>query len=227
MNLNDLNNMMFSSYKSLGEQMRRHPELFNHYAPESFNGTSPEKDWFRIFDDMQNIQPVAVLIGQDPYPQPKTATGIAFANFKREGEYKDLPLSPSLQVIKDSVLSFTRGGHFDETLMHWVKQGIMPINVSWTVKYNCPGSDMLYWTRYTSEFLNELSDNNPNLYYILFGTIAQAFRPSIIRGFVIQEYHPAYYVRKGMPMPTRIWKDLVDNVKENQGKELHLTYDEQ
>lgn len=216
---------LFSSYKALGEQKVRHPELFIG-SPNDMKQSSPEKDWFRIFDDMQGIDPVAVIVGQDPYPQPNTATGIAFANFKKVGNLENTPLSPSLRVIRDSVLSFTRGGYFDETLMYWVKQGIMPINAAWTVGYNKPMSHTLYWIGYTGSFLRELSSIREDLCYILLGNVAQQLRPNIISGTIITGYHPSYYVRKKEQMPARLWEELVNNVKLKQGKELKLTYGE-
>ena len=44
-----------------------------------------------------------VILGMSPYPQLNKATGIAFGN-KRETLDKDL--SPSLQVIKESVINY-------------------------------------------------------------------------------------------------------------------------
>lgn len=212
-------NRLFSYYKNLGE---RKLKLATHPDNRVINPlySSPEKDVFRIFDDMQNTRPVAVIIGQDPYPQPNTATGIAFAN----SGSNDKPLSPSLKVIQNSVLSFC-GGEFDKTLMLWVMQGIMPINVAWTVQYNQPGSHLLFWTSFTSSFIHVLSQSFDGICYILLGKVAQQLKPSICSGTILEEYHPSYYVRNDSLMPATVWKEMVRYVEDTFDIKLKLTYD--
>lgn len=210
-------NRLFSYYKMWGENKL---EAVRHYNGKGTLLGSPEKDVFRIFDDIQGILPVAVIVGQDPYPQPFTATGIAFANSRES----TAPLSPSLQVIKDSVMSFC-DGEFDKTLMLWVKQGIMPINVSWTVKYNQPMSHTRFWANFTAGFLRMLSQAQSRICYILLGSTAQMMKPSIRSGKILEEYHPSYYIRNKQPMPPRVWREMISCVYDNFGVKLKLTYD--
>lgn len=182
----------------------------------------PEDNHFRIFDDLLGITPVAIILGQDPYPQRETATGIAFANFKREGEYRSIPLSPSLEVIKNSVMKVSKG-HFDETLMSWVKQGIIPINSSWTVLQNKPGSMTNFWIPYTAGFLRKLSALCPDLCYILLGNTANAFRGNILNGNILTEYHPSFFARMEKEMPPRVWIKMIEWVDEKFNRKIHLT----
>lgn len=167
--------------------------------------------------------PVAVILGQDPYPQEGVATGVAFANFKRVGNYANVPLSPSLVVIKDSVQKAYPGA-FDETLESWIKQGILPLNTAFTVQKDNPGSDSMYWLIFTAKFLAELSEMCPNLYYILLGKRASFFAGHIAQsGHIIEELHPSYYARTKQEMSPEIWKNMTEYVQQTFDKIIHLT----
>ena len=65
---------------------------------------SPEKV-FHCFRTLQPNDVKVVILGQDPYPDGK-ATGLAFAN----DSVQDAPelMSPSLKVIRESVLSLAK-----------------------------------------------------------------------------------------------------------------------
>ena len=56
------------------------------------------KNIFKAFHKCPYRELRLVILGQDPYPQRNTATGLAFANFNNTPESQ---LSPSLQVIKE------------------------------------------------------------------------------------------------------------------------------
>ena len=212
---------LFKRYKQKGiEQVNLLSMEHSLMYPESIT------ECFRIFDDMQDVIPVAVIVGQDPYPQKGVATGIAFANHKREGVWADKPLSPSLKVIKESVLQLGQGQMFDETLMFWVKQGIMPINMAWTVVPERPGELTYAWARFTSKFLSELSSIKHDICYVLLGGYAQALKGFIKSGVILSDYHPSYYARTEIPMSPRVWERMISEVKSMTGKELRLSYEE-
>ena len=175
----------------------------------------------RIFKHIyfSDTLPVAVILGQDPYPQKDVATGIAFANAA------GTPLSPSLKVIKDSVLK-VYPGEFDQTLVSWVNQGILLLNSAFTVKENTPGSDSLYWAYFTSQFLSEISKMFPNLCYVLLGTRATFFANNIQdSGLIIKEMHPSFYARTKREFPSEVWKKMVDYVEQTFNLTVHLTND--
>lgn len=165
------------------------------------------------------VTPVAIILGQDPYPQKNVATGIAFAN--AEGT----PLSPSLKVIKNSVLK-VYPGEFDQTLISWVNQGILLLNSAFTVKENTPGSDSLHWVRFTVQLLSELSEMFPNLFYLLLGKPAEFFAGHIQNsGPIIKEMHPSFYARTKQEFPSEIWEKMVDYVEQTFNQTIHLTND--
>ena len=166
-----------------------------------------------------------VILGQDPYPQKGVATGIAFAN--KEGSS---PTSPSLEVIKSSVLSLAESkekAKFDVTLESWEKQGILLLNSSLTVHVNMPGSHQKVWKPAMEELVTNMSEANPKLFWILFGASAWKFEDCIKNksNNVLTEYHPAYFARKGIPMGNWMWKKMIEYVEQVFGKKL-LLWDE-
>jgi uracil-DNA glycosylase len=161
----------------------------------------------------------AVILGQDPYFDG-SATGLAFAN---SGEKE---LSPSLKVIKQSVLSLSdskESAIFDPTLESWAKQGILLLNSALTVKRGVPGSHTLAWKPFIENTLASISAQT-NVCFVLLGKTAWDFKDCIFdngRG-VFMEYHPAYYARNKQPMPNTVWKNMLNYVQENFGTSLKL-----
>ena len=166
---------------------------------------SPDKgDIFKIFSLCDYSKLKVVIIGQDPYPQAKKATGIMFGNNCE-------PLSPSLEVIKETILDYTNPEHiyreFDITLESWANQGVLLLNSSLTVEENKIGSHINLWRRFMSSFIESLSEANSSVIFILFGDTAKTFKSYIHKDcIVLQEKHPAYYIRMNKKMPDTVFK---------------------
>ena len=150
-----------------------------------------------------------------------SATGLAFANAADRKV-----LSPSLKVIKDSVLSLADSKEspiFDSTLESWAEQGILLLNSALTVRRGEPGSHMKAWRPFIERLLVAISGKT-NACFLLFGKTAWTFKDCIFdndRG-VFMEYHPAYYARNNTQMPNIIWKNMLEYVQENYGTTLKL-----
>lgn len=174
---------------------------------------------FHCFRSTPASELKVVILGQDPYADG-SATGLAFAN--AEGR----TLSPSLKVIKNSVLSLANqeeNPKFDQTLESWAKQGILLLNSALTVKRGNPGSHLLAWKPFIENLLTSISAQT-NVCFLLFGKTAWEFKDCIFendRG-VFVEYHPAYYARNNIPMPNTIWKNMLEYVQKNYGTTLKL-----
>jgi len=190
------------------------------------NGIPIEPNPALTFHCLRFLQPddvKVVILGQDPYPDGK-ATGLAFAN----DIIQDAPelMSPSLRVIRESVLSLSKledFATFDPSLESWEKQGILLLNSALTVKRGEPGSHTLAWKPFIERLLVGISAHT-NAYFLLFGKTAWSFKDCIFdnaRG-VAMEYHPAYYARNNIPMPNACWKEMLRYVEENFGTTLHL-----
>lgn len=149
-----------------------------------------------------------VMIGQDPYPQKDVATGIAFGNLSNTSEED---LSPSLQVIKESAINYGvnhNAYYFDNSLEDWCKQGVLLLNSALTCRLGQPNSHLLLWRPFISKFLNNLSICHPGLIYVLFGSTAKTFKPYIHNGHIIEIEHPAWFVRTGKKMPSKLFTDI-------------------
>ena len=189
----------------------------------TLKGIPIEPDPSKVFHCFRAVDPdnlKVVILGQDPYFDG-SATGLAFANDRDKKE-----LSPSLKVIKDSVLSLVdskESPKFDPTLESWAKQGILLLNSALTVRRGEPGSHMKAWRPFIERLMVSISGTT-NACFLLFGKVAWSFKDCIFnndRG-VFMEYHPAYYARNNTPMPNTIWKNMLDYVKDIYDTTLKL-----
>ena len=137
-----------------------------------------------------------------PYPQRGVATGILFGNSADTPEER---LSPSLQVVKESVINYEMPHNrieFDNTMESWAKQGVLMINTALTCEVNRVGSHFNIWQPFMSKLIRNLSTYDGGLIYVLFGNQASLFKKDIVQSFGIFEiYHPAFYVRRCEKMP--------------------------
>lgn len=183
---------------------------------------SPDKV-FRCFERLQPNDVKVVILGQDPYPDGK-ATGLAFAN----DVSPDAPelMSPSLKVIRDSVLSLTDSKNlltFDPTLESWEKQGVLLLNSALTVRAGEPGSHAAAWKPFIERLLVAFSAQSKAC-FLLFGKQAWSFKSCVFdhNVGVFEEYHPAYYARNAVQMPNTIWKNTINYLKETFDVDLKL-----
>ena len=167
------------------------------------------KDVFKAFKLCPYNKCRVVFIGQDPYPQRGVAQGVLFGNSSDTPENK---LSPSLQIIKESVINFEIPHNlitFDPTLESWAKQGILMINSALTTEIDKVGIHMMKWRPFMIAFLKQMSMINPGIIYVLFGSQAQILEPYISKNnYVLKIEHPAYFARTNKKMPYHIWKDI-------------------
>ena len=167
------------------------------------------KDVFKAFKLCSYNKCRVIFVGQDPYPQKNIAQGILFGNSSDTPENK---LSPSLQIIKESVINFEIPHNFitfDPTLESWAKQGILMINSALTTEVGKIGVHMMKWRPFMIAFLKQMSMINPGIIYVLFGSQAQILEPYISKNnYVLKIEHPAYFARTNKKMPYHIWKDI-------------------
>ena len=167
------------------------------------------KDVFKAFKLCPYNKCRVIFVGQDPYPQRGVAQGVLFGNSSDTPENK---LSPSLQIIKESVINFEIPHNlitFDPTLESWAKQGILMINSALTTEVGKIGVHMMKWRPFMIAFLKQMSMINPGIIYVLFGSQAQILEPYINKNnYVLKIEHPAYFARINKKMPYHIWKDI-------------------
>jgi uracil-DNA glycosylase len=125
------------------------------------------------------------ILGQDPYPTPGHANGLAFS------VNKDVyPLPLSLQNIfkelhDDLNCPFPDNGD----LMPWAKQGVLLLNTSLTVNGK-PGSHAGIWHDLIVQVVKQLAEFN--VIFVLWGKHAQKYLPYITnKDRVIMSSHPS------------------------------------
>ena len=166
------------------------------------------KDIFKAFTLCPLNSLRTVLIGQDPYPQKGVATGLAFANSP-----DTLELSPSLEILKESVINYTiphRTINFDPSLEKWEAQGVLLLNSALSCEVERVGSHMLMWRPFMKSLLTNLSCYHTGLVYLLMGTQAQTLEPYINKQFnhVVRIRHPSWYARQKQRMPSDVWQEI-------------------
>jgi uracil-DNA glycosylase len=146
-------------------------------------------DIFKAFRLTQPSNLKVVILGQDPYPTPKKATGLSFANFN-----EDLgAASPSLKVIWNCIEKEFHNGlvlDFDFSLESWAKQGVMMLNTALTVEAGKAGSHIKIWDNFTRTVIKHINETYPDTIFILWGKYAEAYEP--LCNIVLKYVHPAY-----------------------------------
>ena len=170
------------------------------------------KDIFKAFKlcSLHNLR--CVILALDPYPQKGIATGLAFANASDTPENK---LSPSLEVLKESVIDYTiphRRINFDPSLEKWEEQGVLLLNSALSCELGKIGSHTLMWIPFMTSFLTNLSKCSSGIVYVLMGSQAQSLERYINKRFnhIIRCRHPSYYARTKTKMPSEIWRQIND-----------------
>ena len=155
------------------------------------------KNVFKAFKLCSYNECKVIFIGQDPFPQKGIAQGILFGNSSNTPEDK---LSPSLKVVKESVINFDIPHNlitFDPTLESWAKQGILMLNSALTTEVGKVGIHTLKWRPFIGSFLKNMSEKNPGIIYVFFGSQAKSLNTYINNNnnYKLFIEHPAYYAR--------------------------------
>lgn len=130
-----------------------------------------------------------VIIGQDPYHGPGQAHGLCFS--VNDG----VQFPPSLRNIFKEVNADT-GAPIPQSgnLTRWATQGVLLLNATLTVREHSAGSHQRHgWETYTDAVIRIISEQKPNVVFILWGTYAQS-KAALIdssRHLVLQSVHPS------------------------------------
>lgn len=136
-----------------------------------------------------------IIVGQDCYPQPKIATGYAFAC---ENNWQ-----PSLNImVRELVKEYddeTIFDKFDGTLQHWVDQGVILINSALSCKEWTPNSHFEIWKPFMTELFKIFNDlkitqeSMNSIVFVFLGKSAQSYSHLINDSihYKINRNHPA------------------------------------
>ncbi|ATZ17854.1 uracil-DNA glycosylase [Mesoplasma melaleucae] len=158
-----------------------------------------KEDCLRLFDLINPQDVKVVIIGQDPYHNPKQANGIAFSASNEIKTPKSL-----INIFKELDSDLNINHYQNNDLSGWVKQGVLLINTCWTVIENNPGSHAkLGWQAIVSDILNTLNKSNPNIVYCLWGNYAKGIYENL-------EYKTNNVISSAHPSPFSYLKSFKD-----------------
>jgi uracil-DNA glycosylase len=125
-----------------------------------------------------------VILGQDPYPNPLDAMGLAFS--VRQGR----PLPASLRNISKELQTDVGFPLAHGDLSHWVNQGVLLLNPILTTE---PGKSLAHrhlgWEAITQSILEVAAINRPVA--ILWGKKAHSYASLFEPDLTIQSAHPS------------------------------------
>lgn len=163
-------------------------EVLLKQAKEGKRFTPQLKLVFKAFESCLLSDLKVVIIGQDPYPQPYTASGIAFSCDVTGKPEKSLKYI--FKAIEDTV--YKDGYLWDPDLTRWSNQGILLINTALTTEINKSGSHYELWKPFLTFLLDYLTIHNPGLVYAFFGKKAQEWAEIIPdNNYKLFASHPA------------------------------------
>lgn len=165
-------------------------------------------------------------MGQDPYPQPGVATGLAFgvANGER--------VQPSLSIIQTELaLSYFNDITYhmeDTTLQSWHDQGVVLLNSSLSCDSFNPESEDHLWLPESHSYLWRLSlmenlfkwmsDELYNIVFVFMGRKAHYYNKLVDRErhTVLNTYHPVADFHSGQQLfvGSKIFNDINSNLEE-------------
>ena len=167
------------------------------------------KNIFKAFNKCPYRKLRLVIVGQEPYSQKNVATGLTFANFNNISEKQ---LSPSLQVIKESIINYEIPHNlitFASELEEWAEQGVLLLNTALTCEINKPLSHSLLWRPFISQLIKNICNYNSGIVWLLLGSSAQSFKSYINKyQYIIEAKHPSFYARNNKKMPYNIWYEI-------------------
>jgi uracil-DNA glycosylase len=131
-----------------------------------------------------------VVFGQDPYPKPGQADGLAFS----AGQGKPASLRRVFQVLAADRPGFAAPSVWK--LDAWARQGVLLLNPTLTIEVGRIGSHMdCGWQALTSQIVDVLCRRQRPPVFLLWGSKAQAFfdaaRPAGVAVHALKTRHPS------------------------------------
>jgi uracil-DNA glycosylase len=130
-----------------------------------------------------------LIVGQDPYPNPEHATGLAFA--VPEGTR---PLPPTLtNIFKELRSDLGVGVVQTGNIEPWLERGVMLLNRHLSTQSDNSAAHLGFgWAEFTDAAIKALNKaNRDQLVAILWGKQAQELSPLLTRARIISSSHPS------------------------------------
>jgi len=151
----------------------------------------PRELVFAAFNLCPYSEVKVVVLGQDPYFNPNQAVGLAFGVPGVGGGYK---FPPSLKnIIKEVRAELGSCAVEDGDLTPWVRQGVLLLNTSLTVRQGQPLSHAgIGWDCVVNAAISAL-DKKDDIVFVLWGSNARAYKKFLTnpRNLILESAHPS------------------------------------
>lgn len=129
----------------------------------------PGKEIFSAFNKTPFTEVNVVIIGQDPYHNPRQANGLCFSvapGVKPPPSLKNI----FKEIEQDMGIKPPNNGD----LSKWAEQGVLLLNAVLTVRKNQPASHQKRgWETFTDAVIKKISDEKENVIFLLWGNYAK------------------------------------------------------
>lgn len=131
------------------------------------------EDMFAALDLVPLADARVALIGQDPYPNSKFATGIAFSIPKGLRKFPQTLINIYTEYCKDLSCDCPKTGNLEK----WCDQGVLLWNAYPTTLDGVPGAHNGWteWDWLTKEIVEQLSKKEPKCVIVFIGSVARRF----------------------------------------------------
>lgn len=199
-NIEDIKNKLYNNLKPSGWARilkgfiysKDFDNIIKELAKQSSEGkrfTPTFKNMFRAFEECPYDKLKIIVVGQDPYPTPGVADGIAFS-------CKNTPnLQPSIRYILTAINDTVYNGNAtssEQDLTKWANQGILLLNTALTTTVSKSGQHFKIWQPFTAYLFDWLNWHNSGIVYIYMGRKAEDWRDSVSdNNYKLIVSHPA------------------------------------
>ena len=131
-----------------------------------------------------------VILGQDPYPTPGNAHGLAFSILP---DIKLIPASLK-NIYKELVADIGGTIPTHGYLESWAKQGVLLLNTVLTVEAGAPQShSKIGWEEITDQIISKVADANAeqDVIFVLWGKSAQIKKKLLGKHKIFESVHPS------------------------------------
>ena len=147
-----------------------------------------EKNIFNALNSVPFDKVKVVIIGQDPYHEPRQAQGMSFS------VPEDVDIPPSLVNIMREIESDLGVKCYDNgNLTRWAKQGVLLLNTVLTVRKGMANSHKdKGWEKLTRKIIELLGQRKEPIVFLLWGSYAQSYQDLIAPWhLVLKAPHPS------------------------------------
>ena len=167
------------------------PGVIERVAKERATGAvfPPAWETFTAFVHTPFARTRVLLLGQDPYPTPGLAHGLAFS-VKRGIKLPQSLANMFHELVADVGCAFPTHGY----LLPWARQGVLLLNSVLTVRASEPGSHKLFgWRELTNAVIRALDEREEPVVFAFWGGHARAHAKLVKnpRHVIIEGAHPS------------------------------------